>query len=645
MLARQRSNSNNNMMHECPPPSSGWSNRRRVASKNSTPTKVITSANGITTKFPLPSPHSLGGISLSSFGSHESSTISDYDPKNKYVIITSKGGPSAPSAPRRHKCLTLALSAALVLVWLNSIFLFSQISPEDRPYQLFSPFQQLQQRQKREYDKLLKSFHDDDVSHHDSEEEEKENEGDAMKSGEVNEKIFNEELHQMSRNIAQNLSQTFGTSISVKSCRSVDCRPTSLQSVGDNNKNGTLLVFYNPLSQPRFICGQKIESNSMLLVHNNSTNYCVQQQQDGFTTVSTLYPVPPTRKNHLLHASFSSKTSSTNLAPIRLGIKGVKPDRSARFAPFRSCDVKCFHLNTNLNSMAIARTVEGTNWEIATSMEGPTYYKSLELGPGPSSPGNSSSPLSYTTSSHSPPKNRFFATTSFDSDIPLPYFSWDEYAPEARPTKKEGVDFTTAIKGAVFMARNCQSTNQREALVRKLIQFSERDATDATKVATGAWLRIDSVSRCLHNRDPPPTPTDKKDDNKNEILNQYLFYLAFENQNYNDYITEKLWGSLFGSGAVPIYYGAPNIHDHVPPNSIINVRDFPSIEALVCTKIPMAFLQLRWLLSFMQVFLWNGKCVRLGKCPNQLATSVVFQWAHLVQVANNRTLYESLVGP
>lgn len=36
------------------------------------------------------------------------------------------------------------------------------------------------------------------------------------------------------------------------------------------------------------------------------------------------------------------------------------------------------------------------------------------------------------------------------------------------------------------------------------------------------------------------------------IISEYLFYLAFENQVCNDYITEKFWRMGTGSGIVPI---------------------------------------------------------------------------------------------
>jgi len=57
-------------------------------------------------------------------------------------------------------------------------------------------------------------------------------------------------------------------------------------------------------------------------------------------------------------------------------------------------------------------------------------------------------------------------------------------------------------------------------------------------------------------------------------MKQYLFHLAFENQNTNDYITEKLWNTL-KSGTIPIYWGTRNIVEHLPhPRSVILIKDY-----------------------------------------------------------------------
>ena len=41
-----------------------------------------------------------------------------------------------------------------------------------------------------------------------------------------------------------------------------------------------------------------------------------------------------------------------------------------------------------------------------------------------------------------------------------------------------------------------------------------------------------------------------------EFIPQYKFFLAFENSNCKEYITEKFWRSLH-YGLVPVVFGAP----------------------------------------------------------------------------------------
>lgn len=62
-------------------------------------------------------------------------------------------------------------------------------------------------------------------------------------------------------------------------------------------------------------------------------------------------------------------------------------------------------------------------------------------------------------------------------------------------------------------------------------------------------------------------------------MSHYKFVLAIENTVAESYVTEKLFYAL-DSGAVPIYFGAPNVHDFVPPNSIIDGTQFKSMQEL-----------------------------------------------------------------
>ncbi|XP_056132057.1 alpha-(1,3)-fucosyltransferase 7 [Lampris incognitus] len=61
-------------------------------------------------------------------------------------------------------------------------------------------------------------------------------------------------------------------------------------------------------------------------------------------------------------------------------------------------------------------------------------------------------------------------------------------------------------------------------------------------------------------------------------IGRCLFYLAFENSESMDYISEKLWRNAFQSGAVPVVLGPSraNYEALAPPGSFIHVKDFNS---------------------------------------------------------------------
>ncbi|XP_066475602.1 alpha-(1,3)-fucosyltransferase 4 [Tiliqua scincoides] len=70
---------------------------------------------------------------------------------------------------------------------------------------------------------------------------------------------------------------------------------------------------------------------------------------------------------------------------------------------------------------------------------------------------------------------------------------------------------------------------------------------------------------------------DLKGDSVVETVSEYKFYLAFENSQHPDYITEKLWRNAFRSWAVPVVLGPSrsNYELFIPPDSFIHVDDFP----------------------------------------------------------------------
>lgn len=138
-------------------------------------------------------------------------------------------------------------------------------------------------------------------------------------------------------------------------------------------------------------------------------------------------------------------------------------------------------------------------------------------------------------------------TFRLSSDIPLPYFSFSRNILEPI----NDYPWEERVPAVVFMASNCASVSQRENLVQILQKF----------------VRVDSVSKCLNNVE---WPSDIPRSDKLSLLRRYMVYLAAENCIEKDYVTEKVNDGLI-AGAIPIYFGAPNIYDFVPPRSVIAI--------------------------------------------------------------------------
>lgn len=222
------------------------------------------------------------------------------------------------------------------------------------------------------------------------------------------------------------------------------------------------------------------------------------------------------------------------ITPIDL-LMGTQ-DTAGLFPQSYQCTVPCQQYGTPGTYQTVF--VGGTDFQFKHSMESSINYDELRIRPDDWR------------------NNMFYATTSFKSEVPLPYFSWAEYS-----LQKPAVDYNSSIKGASFIANNCASRNNREGIVTELMKM----------------MRVDSLGGCLNKGAGLPEGSDQG--NKESMMNKYLLHFSFENSNEEDYITEKLWGA-FASGTLPVYMGAPNVQDHVPEHSIISWHDFQSTQAL-----------------------------------------------------------------
>lgn len=197
-----------------------------------------------------------------------------------------------------------------------------------------------------------------------------------------------------------------------------------------------------------------------------------------------------------------------------------------------ACDVPCFWPYWRSSSVVQRVHVHPLGVSMTLSMEGEAYYPELELA--------------HRTSKHA------IASTRFNSDVPMPYFSWAEYNIQAPKVAFEKVKAT----GTSFIASNCHSLSHREPLVGELM----------------GNMSVHSYGRCLNNM--PSTTFDKV-----VLMRKHATHLAFENQCVDDYVTEKMWQTL-GAGVIPVYYGAPNIASHAPNGSFIDARGFPDARSL-----------------------------------------------------------------
>ena len=87
--------------------------------------------------------------------------------------------------------------------------------------------------------------------------------------------------------------------------------------------------------------------------------------------------------------------------------------------------------------------------------------------------------------------------------------------------------------------------------------------------------RVDSAGKWMNN-------TGYTVGNKIKFLEQYKFNIAFENESSVGYTTEKILDPLL-AGAIPIYWGNPDVAADFSPNSFINAMDYSSTEELIET--------------------------------------------------------------
>ncbi|KAL1138640.1 hypothetical protein AAG570_008703 [Ranatra chinensis] len=156
------------------------------------------------------------------------------------------------------------------------------------------------------------------------------------------------------------------------------------------------------------------------------------------------------------------------------------------------------------------------------------------------------------------------ATYRRDSDIVAPYERWVYHDDNVRlaplPLAKNYAANKT--RQVAWFVSNCGARNGRLQYARELQKY----------------ISVDIFGACGSKK----CPRSNQDKCFEMLDNEYKFYLAFENSNCKDYITEKFFVNGLGRNILPIVMGArPEDYERsAPEHSYIHVDEFPSPKEL-----------------------------------------------------------------
>ncbi|XP_056297325.1 alpha-(1,3)-fucosyltransferase 4-like [Pseudoliparis swirei] len=155
-----------------------------------------------------------------------------------------------------------------------------------------------------------------------------------------------------------------------------------------------------------------------------------------------------------------------------------------------------------------------------------------------------------------------------DSDIFLPY---GYLVPRERGIKGVQNRFAQPLRAS------SRSHLLRPRLLAWVISnWSESHARVSLYNQLRRYVQVD-----VFGRSGRPLPEDSDSSSVVRLVRRYQFYLALENSQHTDYITEKLWNAV-QAGAVPVVLGPSrqNYERFLPPEAFIHVDDFSTVRGL-----------------------------------------------------------------
>ncbi|XP_046614305.1 glycoprotein 3-alpha-L-fucosyltransferase A isoform X1 [Neodiprion virginianus] len=160
------------------------------------------------------------------------------------------------------------------------------------------------------------------------------------------------------------------------------------------------------------------------------------------------------------------------------------------------------------------------------------------------------------------PQINWTATYRRDSDIVAPYERWHYYDPKITQIPQRINYAANKTRKVAWFVSNCHARNQRLQYAREL----------------GKYIPVDIYGACGSLR----CPRSRAQTCFDMLDTDYKFYLAFENSNCKDYITEKFFVNGLGHNVLPIVMGArPEDYERSSPyRSYIHVDEFESPKEL-----------------------------------------------------------------
>ncbi len=121
--------------------------------------------------------------------------------------------------------------------------------------------------------------------------------------------------------------------------------------------------------------------------------------------------------------------------------------------------------------------------------------------------------------------------------------------------------------------RKFSGTIKRAKFCRELMKYKKVDCAGKIMQNTNELKRLEENNLLNKSRSiNPPT--------KLTYMSKYKFTIAFENQSYPHYITEKIVHP-FLAGSIPIYWGCPQVARMFNPAAFINCHDYSSLDEVV----------------------------------------------------------------